>query len=603
MTLDPSFRRVSVMLTGLLMRCRGVMLAAGLIGFCILAQAADSGLQVLIINSYDESTEPYLYPKNVFMSEFQKYFTTPVAFRQFDLDQRAGTEEGYAELKMRLLEFEYAIKPPDLVVAMGPPATSFWLELRGPFFAKAPFIALASDVTLAGMNFQPGDTVVATRFSFRETVEDFLHIQPDTSHILMVFGASPFEERLASLAQQQLEGLSAKVRFEYTNRMKLGALKDRLARLPPGSAVFIGIFESDPDGVALNNYAGLTLVRASSPVPVIGVFEDQLGRGILGGRLVQLGEIGREMATTAREILHKRPTDVAWKLIEMSAPTYDWRELQAWGIEPKRLPPGSVIRFKPPTVWEMYSGWITLTALIIAAQVALIVSLVLQHRHRQRAELQGIRLGRRLLSAQEDERRTLARELHDDLSQRLARLAIDAAYVAANPGSAKSIEVLQGLQPELVSISKDVHDMSYRLHPSLIKDLGLGAALQTECEKAQRHTNAAIVVQLGAVREKIPADTALCVYRITQEAVHNAIKYADASSIEVTLEQRGEALALSVRDNGKGFDPGGEDQRAGLGLVSMRERAQLAGGSWAIQSQPGKGTTVTAVLPLKGAPG
>jgi signal transduction histidine kinase len=309
------------------------------------------------------------------------------------------------------------------------------------------------------------------------------------------------------------------------------------------------------------------------------------------------------MALTAREILNKRPSDVAWKLIEMSAPTYDYRELQAWGIDLKRLPPGSVIRFKPPTVWEMYPGWIALIVLIIIVQIALIVSLVLQHKHRRRAELQGIQLGRRLISAQEDERRLLARELHDDLSQRLARLAIDTAYVAANPGSAKAIEVLRGLQPELVSISKDVHNMSYRLHPSLLNDLGLVAALQTECERVQRYTDAAIVAQLGDVREKIPADKALCVYRITQEAVNNAIRYADAGIIEITLAQQGRSLVLSVRDDGKGFDPAAEDMRAGLGLLSMRERAQLEGGSWAIESQPGKGTTVTVVLPLQGASG
>jgi len=583
---------------------RRIMLAGGLICFCMLAQAqADTGLRVLIINSYDESTVPYLYPKEVFMTELQKHYTSPVAFRQFDLGQRAGAEGDQAALKMRLLELEYAIKPPDLVIAMGPPAAAFWLDFRGPFFAKAPFIAAAADITLDGMNFQPGDAVVATRFSFRETVEDFLHIQPDTSQILMVFGASAFEERLASLAKQQLEGLSSRISFEYTNRMKLGAVQDRLARLLPGSAVFFGVFDSDQDGVALHNYSGLTLVRASSTAPVIGVFEDQLGRGILGGRLIQVGKMGREMAAIAREILVKRPPDVAWKLIDLSAPTYDWRELQAWGIDLERLPRGSIIRFKPPTLWDKYSGWIVLTVLVIGLQVVLIVALVLQHRHRRQAELQGIQLGRRLLSAQEDERRLLARELHDDLSQRLARLAIDTAYVAANPGSTKATEVLQSLQPELVSISKDVHEMSYRLHPSLLSDLGLVAALQTECERVQRYTDAEIVVQVGDVREKIPADKALCVYRIAQEAVNNAIRHADAATIEVTFEQEGQSLVLSVRDDGKGFDPAGEDTRAGLGLLSMRERAQLEGGSWAIQSQPGRGTTVTAILPLQGVPG
>ncbi len=580
------------------------MATAGLICFCTLAHAqTDSALRVLIINSYDESTVPYLSTKNVFMTELQKHYASPIAFRQFDLGMRIGNEGDFELLKMRLLELEYAIKPPDLVIAMGPPASAFWLNFRGPFFAHAPFIAVAADFTLAGMNFQPGDAAVVTRFSFKGTIEDFLRLQPDTAHILMVFGSSPFEEKLASLAKKQLEGISANISFEYTNRMRLSELQARLARLSPGSAVFFGVFDSDEDGVALNNYSGLTLVRASSSVPVFGAFEDQLGKGILGGRLIQVEKMGEEIVLTAQEILHKRPSDVVWKLIELSAPIYDWRELQAWGIDLKRLPPGSIVRFKPQTLWEMYPGWITLTALIIGAQVVLIVSLLLQHKRRRRAEVMSSQLGRRLISAQEDERRLLARELHDDLSQRLARVAIDTGYIAVNPGSDVAIELLQNLQPELVSISKDVHDMSYRLHPSLIDDLGLVAALQTECERMRRYTDVNIIEQFDNIREKIPVDQALCVYRITQEAVHNAVKYAEASSIGITLTLGGQRLVLTVRDDGKGFDPGDDALRSGLGLVSMRERAQLAGGSCEIRSQSCKGTTVTAIVPLKGVPG
>lgn len=142
--------------------------------------------------------------------------------------------------------------------------------------------------------------------------------------------------------------------------------------------------------------------------------------------------------------------------------------------------------------------------------------------------------------------------------------------------------------------------MSYRLHPALIDDLGLVAALQTECERMSRYTHATIVQRIDKIQEKIPDDQALCLYRIAQESINNAIKHADAGIIELMLTLERQSLVLTVRDNGKGFDPAGSSVHTGLGLSSMCERAQLAGGSWEIRSQPGRGTTVSAIVPVQG---
>ncbi len=264
------------------------------------------------------------------------------------------------------------------------------------------------------------------------------------------------------------------------------------------------------------------------------------------------------------------------------------------------MPPDSIIRFKPPGIWEQYANWILLACFVLVAQALLISALLVQHRRRRLAEYASRQLGRRLISAQENERRVLARELHDDLSQRLARLAIDTSYVAANPGSEAAGEVLRNMRPELVRISKDVHDMSYRLHPSLITDLGLVAALQTECERMRRYTDSVIVEHIDEIPVKIPDDLALCIYRITQEALNNAVKYADAKIIEIMLKREANRLILTVRDNGNGFDPRQTGEQTGLGLSSMRERAELAGGSFEMRSQPGKGTTLSVIVPLDG---
>lgn len=573
----------------------------GLVLSCFPAYAQQEDvLEVLILNSYDESTAPYYVLRNTFMLELQKKYKSPIAFRQFDLEQRSGGEMGRAELKSQLLHHEYSNDKPDLVVAIGPPATAFWLAHRAPEFSDTPFNAVAADFAFAGMDFLPGDSVVVTHFFFQEVFESVFELLPDTSHVLMILGASSAEARLAMVARHQLKQFSDRVNFEYTNDMKLSELQGKLAGLQKGSVVFYILFDSDVDGVQLNHNSGLRFIRSNSSVPVFGPYDDQLGEGIVGGQLIQLEKVGKEMAFTAQEILRNKPTDIVWKTVEMSVPTFDWQELRAWDINTKRLPEGSVILFEPLSAWEEHAGVIVLTLVIITAQVVLILLLLIQHRRRRRAERSSVELGRRLISAQEDERRVLARELHDDLSQRLARVAMDTSFVASQNGSDAANEVLQNLQPELVQISRDVHDMSYRLHPSLIDDLGLVAALQTELERFRRYTKVNIVEHIDGVREKIPSDLALCIYRVSQEAINNAIKYANANIIEVSLECDWQSLNLTVRDDGIGFDPTDESTQCGLGLSSMRERAQLTGGSWHIRSQPGKGTTVSVILPFNG---
>ena len=574
----------------------------GLIFSCSPACAQERDvLQILIINSYDESTPPYFTLKNVFMLELQKQYTSPIAFRQFELEARSGSNSDRKDLKARLLQNVYGSESPDLVVSIGPSAIAFWLSQRDPVFSDIPFIAAAADFAIANVEFRPGDAVVVTHYSFQEAFGEIMGILPETSHFVMIIGASKDEESLANFARQALEPIYPHVNFEFTNHMNLTALWDRLGELQPGSAVYFILYDSDVDGVQLNHYSGMDRIRSSSSVPVFGPYDDQLGQGILGGSLIQLTQVGIEMAVTAQEVLQERPSDVARKVIPLSSPTYDWQQLQAWGIAPSRLPAGSTIRFKPSGLWEQYGRWILLALIVFAAQTILITSLLVQQRRRRRAERSKSQLGRRLISAQEDERRLLARELHDDLSQRLARLAIDTGYVASNQGSDAAKEVLQSLQPELVRISEDVHDMSYRLHPSLIEDLGLVAALQTECERLRRYTDAVIVEQINEIREKIPADVALCLYRITQEVINNAIKYAEADTIELMLEHEQQSLILTVRDDGKGFDPTHGPLQSGLGFLSMRERADIIGGSLDIRSRPGKGTTVSAIVPFQGA--
>jgi signal transduction histidine kinase len=152
------------------------------------------------------------------------------------------------------------------------------------------------------------------------------------------------------------------------------------------------------------------------------------------------------------------------------------------------------------------------------------------------------------------------------------------------------------MQQALIRLSEDVHALSYRLHPAILKDLGLVAALRSDCERSSP-----CPIRLEAdedIPDRVPQEVALCLYRVAQEGLRNIARHADASRAEVRLRRLDGGLQLSISDNGIGFDPA---RRAGanLGLSSMQQRVGLVGGKVHIDSSPGHGTTIVAWVPLR----
>lgn len=568
---------------------------------CLTVQAQQEPLHVLVLNSYDESVAPYFRPTEIFENSLQQYYPTPIAFQDIDLRQRGVSSQDQVDQPIaELLLKRYVDGPPRLVMAIGPPAIDFWLQYRDSIFPDALFVAMARESIMEQRNFKPADAPIITRFNFTEVAENILRLKPGTTKVIMVFGDSPAERTLSEGARRELEPYANRFSLEFTNDLSIPEIQDLLASLPANAAVFFGILSADVNGVTLQQYSGLKMARAASTVPVFGPFEDQLGNGIVGGRLIQVEQLGKVMAEAAQQLLTGTHGPSTVKTVELSEPVYDWRELQAWGIDPGLLPPGSTVLFQPPTFWERYGVWVLLVAAVVLTQTWILLTLLRQRRQRRRAELAHASLGRRLITAHEDERRLIARELHDDLSQRLARVSIDAGFVQARQGTDSANEVLKNLHPELVSISKDVHDMSYRLHPSLVEELGIVAALRSEIERLQQRIEITVNAEIDDVAEQLPPDVGLCIYRIAQEALQNAVKHAQANAIEIAFRQTAQGLVLTVRDDGVGFDVTDVRDTFSLGLSSMQERANLANGSLIFHSKPGAGTTVKLSVPYTG---
>jgi signal transduction histidine kinase len=211
---------------------------------------------------------------------------------------------------------------------------------------------------------------------------------------------------------------------------------------------------------------------------------------------------------------------------------------------------------------------------------------------RHRVEKARMKLRRRLVRAQEDEHRRIARELHDDLTQRLAVLAIDAGKLEQSAGDADVAERARDMRAQLVALAESVHSLSRQLHPSILDDLGLVDALRSECLRLGRRDGIAVKFSVRNVPTDLPRDVALCFYRVAQEALRNVAHHARCPHASVGLVGTERQLVLRVRDRGVGFELAGTG-KTGLGLDSIRERARLIGARLTVRSLPGAGTRIT----------
>lgn len=209
-------------------------------------------------------------------------------------------------------------------------------------------------------------------------------------------------------------------------------------------------------------------------------------------------------------------------------------------------------------------------------------------------------LSGKLIQSQEQERRRIACDLHDDFNQRLAGLAVDLEMLERGPAEIpESVsERLSEIREQLGRLSDDLHGLAYTLHPSLLEHIGLEAAIQEHVAQFAKRTGLPVTFTAREVPESLSPDLATCLFRVMQESLQNVSKHAQTTDVTVKLSGSPKGIGLSVRDTGKGFDMDGKArERDGLGLVSMQERVRLLGGLLRIHSKLGGGTKVCAWIP------
>jgi PAS domain S-box-containing protein len=209
-------------------------------------------------------------------------------------------------------------------------------------------------------------------------------------------------------------------------------------------------------------------------------------------------------------------------------------------------------------------------------------------------------LAGRLISAQEVERRRIARDLHDDLNQKVAALAITISNIRHHlPAAAQSLsEDLFDLQSRTSQLAHDIRELSHEIHPATLEHAGLVPALTSYAAELKQLEGIDLQLQLPDAFDAIPQDVAICIYRVAQESIRNVLRHSGMRSAQVTLHRAQDQVTLVVRDEGRGFDASRPRDQKGLGLISIEERVRLLNGIVEVESQQGRGTTLQVCIPL-----
>jgi PAS domain S-box-containing protein len=641
------------------------------------------------------------------------------------LESRRFGEKAYEELLVENLRDAYSRQKLDLVMVEPYPALQFALKHRDELFPGVPIVFFGIDSRRVAGQTWPGVTGVTETVDVRATIDLALHLHPKTSTIAIITNNSDFEKYWLAAVHDELLRDHHDIREVDLVTLPTSELLEKVSALPKSTVVLFQRAPLDSSRPAMGDYDILAWVGRQRPTycifPVLC-----LGHGGIGG--VETGtyeDLSLATELAGRVLSGERPENIPVIHDSNLQARVDWRELRHWHVPESALPPGSVILYREPTLWEQYRKYMIAAVLLIAAQALLIIGLLWQRARKRKAET-GLResekrfrvmadttpslvwmcdaqgkitylnerrlafigpdpkagygdtwadyvhpddqknvldtvsealrnhqpfsmeyrmrrsdgayrwmfdvasprvngdgsfggfigsaidttdqklaqqaleqVSGQLIEAQEKERSRIARDLHDDICQRLALLSMELEQAnRSSNGSPASKKSLEDIWKHCSEIAADVQTMSHQLHSSKLDYLGIVAAIRGFCNEFSKQHEVNIQFRDSNVPTHLPKDVSLCLFRVAQEALQNAAKYSRVSHFTVELSSREGVVQLMVSDAGAGFDAEEARKNRGLGLVSMQERVYLVHGTFSIESEPGKGTKIFAAVPL-----
>jgi signal transduction histidine kinase len=339
------------------------------------APVAEGPKRVLIVHTFGLHFEPFIQLTSTFRTELADRYPGPIEFNDISLET-ARFDEGPVD--QPVAEYIRALsvqRRPHLVVAAGAPAFSFCQRHAGDVFQGVPILGAGIERRHTdGVNYEPGTALVNNEVQLTGIVEGILALLPETRRIYVVMGSAPLEKFWADRARKEWEGLRDRVEFVWLDDLTFQEIQGRTAALPPHSVILFALMKVDAAGVPYERNVALDRIRKSANAPIFGMFAPDVGNGTVGGRTIDVNALGLESAVVAARILRgESPGRIERVHVPPSPPTFDARELKRWGIPESRLPPGSVVLFRQPSLWSVYRAEVIALAAVFLVQTLLIV--------------------------------------------------------------------------------------------------------------------------------------------------------------------------------------------------------------------------------------
>ena len=352
------------------------------------AAAADPK-RILLIHSFAQEFSPWREYAYHIRAELRRQLPGPVEIFEASLATARLADKTLDDVFAQYLGTLSARYNLDLVVTIGAPAANFFLKVREQTFPAVPMIFTGVEKRRVSLSdLTTSDVVVPSMVDHVGIIDHIQRLLPATDHVAVVTGNSPNEKFWVESISNELKPFTGRVTFTWLNELSFEDMLKHAAALPPRSVILFIYLSVDAAGISLEGENVVNRLHAVANAPIFSWIDLDFGQGIVGGPLVPLADVARQVSRVADRILRGEvPSKIGIQPVGFGTPKYDWRELQRWNISESRLPPGSEIHFRDPSVWERYRAYILLICGVILAQAASIGWLIYERRHRGLAEV------------------------------------------------------------------------------------------------------------------------------------------------------------------------------------------------------------------------
>ena len=360
-------------------------------------------------------------------------------------------------------------------------------KYRQQLFPETPVLFASVDQKyLRDAPLGENETAVAVANDFPRVIENVLQLLPQTRQVFMVVGSGPIGQFWRRELEHEFRRFHDQLTFVWFDQLSVQDTLRRSASLPENSAIVYVIFSTDGAGVAFADERMFAELHAAANAPLFAPFSVYLGAGVVGGSLLSISDLSRDTADVAVRLLNGAPpSSIRLPSRAAGQPTFDWRELQRWGIPESRLPPGSIVRYRAPSLWSAYRGTVLSAIGVLAIQSLLIIGLLYQRRARRRAEIES--RNNLALAADASRRLTMsaltssiAHELGQPLSSMIHNAQAGRMMITANRATPDTIgEILSDIETEGVQASQIIarHRTMLRSHQLDTKPIDLHAVI------------------------------------------------------------------------------------------------------------------------------